>query len=251
MSARKSEELRRQRRRLEEIAPVTFATTAGAKDIGAALKDFLLIEASGWKALAGTATVLEPAIRKFVEAAVTTLAATGQARVDRIFLNGHAIAASISLSSGSTAWCWKIAYNEGVSRASPGVQLALDLTEAVLADVKIERVDSCATANHPMIDHIWRERLAVSDRLVALRPSAWPFGLVCRLEALRRSAIVALKALRDRLRDRKSSTRPEEAPDHLTGGRHRHLLNEGDLARILMRGQPGAHERLDVGGKRV
>ncbi len=251
MPTRKRNKLRKQRDRLEDIAPVTFGTTAGVKDIGAALKDFLLIEASGWKALAGTATVLEPAIRKFVEAAVKGLAATGQARVDRLFLNGRAIAAFVTLSSGSTAWCWKIAYNEGVSRASPGAQLALDFTEAVLAESNIARVDSCADADHPMIDGIWRERLALCDRLVALRPSVWPFGLVCRLEALRRGAIVALKALRDRLRDRKSTARPEQAPDDLTGGRHRHLVNEGDLARILMRGQPGAHERLDVGGKRV
>ena len=53
-----------------------------------------------------------------------------------------------------------------------------------------------------MIDHVWRERLALSDRLIALRPSAMPFALACRIEALRRSAIAAAKAVRDRLRGR-------------------------------------------------
>ena len=34
----------------------------------------------------------------------------------------------------------------------------------------IARVDSCATADHPMIDHIWRERLALADLLVRVGP---------------------------------------------------------------------------------
>ena len=65
MSAGKRKELRRQRRRLEDVAPVTFTTTRGAPDIEAALKDFLVLEASGWKGLAGTAIVSEPSVKKF------------------------------------------------------------------------------------------------------------------------------------------------------------------------------------------
>ena len=64
-----------------------------------------------------------------------------------------------------------------------------------------------------MIDHVWRERLALSDRLIALRPSAMPFALACRIEALRRSAIAAAKALRDRLRA------PLKSPSNLAATR--------------------------------
>jgi hypothetical protein len=72
----------------------------------------------------------------------------------------------------------------------------------LLADPQPLRADSCASADHPMIDHVWRERLALSDRLIALRPSAVPFALACRIEALRRSAIAGAKAVRDCLRRR-------------------------------------------------
>jgi CelD/BcsL family acetyltransferase involved in cellulose biosynthesis len=200
VSAARRKELRRQRRRLEDIAPVTFATTANAQNFEAALQDFLLIEASGWKGAAGTAIVNDAKVRQFVERAVGALAAVGRARVDRLYLNGTAIAAAITLISGDTAWCWKIAYSEGVARFSPGVQLALDLTASLLAQPLPTRVDSCATADHPMIDHIWRERLALHDRLVALRPSAMPFALACGIESLRRAAIGAAKSIRSRLR---------------------------------------------------
>jgi CelD/BcsL family acetyltransferase involved in cellulose biosynthesis len=198
--ARKRKELRRQRRRLEDVAPVTVTTATGASEVAVALQDFLLLEASGWKGMAGTAAVSDPAVRRFVETAVVALAAEGRARVDRLFLNGRAIAATVVLQSGDTAWCWKIAYSEGVAHCSPGVQLMLDLTQSLLGDETIARVDSCATADHPMIDHIWRERLALSDRLIALRPSAVPFALVCRIEMLRRRAIDAARAVRNRIR---------------------------------------------------
>ncbi|CAM9945521.1 unnamed protein product, partial [Phaeothamnion confervicola] len=200
VSAGKRKELRRQRRRLEEIAPVIFTTTTDAQDILPALKDFLVLEASGWKGLAGTAAGTDPAIRTFVEAAVSNLAAHGQVRVDRIFLNGQPITACVTLTSGDTAWCWKIAYSEGVARYSPGVQLVFDLTESLLSNRDFARADSCATAGHPMIDHVWRERLAVSDRLIEVKPQTIPFGWTCKLERLRRAAIAKAKSLRDALR---------------------------------------------------
>jgi CelD/BcsL family acetyltransferase involved in cellulose biosynthesis len=202
VSGRKRKKLRRLRRRLEDIAPVTVATATGAADVGVALKDFVVVEASGWKGRAGTAIVNNPAIRDFVQKAVAGLAAEGRARIERLLLNDTTIAAAVTLASGDTAWCWKIAYNEGLARSSPGVQLVCKLTENLLAQPTPLRVDSCATPDHPMIDHVWRERLALSDRLIALRRSAMPFALTCWIETLRRSAIAATKALRDRIRGR-------------------------------------------------
>ena len=161
-----------------------------------------MLEASGWKGVAGTAIVDDPAIKAFVQTAVAALAAEGHARIDRMMLDGRAIAATVTLQSGDTAWCWKIAYNEGMARFSPGVQLICELTEQLAADRRVARTDSCATADHPMIDHVWRERLTLSDRLIALKPSAMPFSLACGIESLRRYGIATAKDLRDRIRSR-------------------------------------------------
>ena len=102
---------------------------------------------------------------------------------------------------------------------------------------------------------MWHGRLALCDRLIAVKRAALPFTLICRAEALRRAALGAAKSLRDRLHERKAKAKSgfgaQQPADHLAGGGHRHLRDEGDLARILMRGQPGAHKALDVGGKRV
>ena len=203
ISTGRRKELRRQRRRLEDVAPVSFTPACKPDDVAAALSDFLVLEASGWKGAAGSAIVNEPAIRTFVQSAIAGLAAQSQATIDRMLLDRRAIAATVTLRSGDTAWCWKIAYSEGAARFSPGVQLICELTERLTAEPKVTRGDSCATAEHPMIDHVWRERLALSDRLIALRRSAVPtFALACQLERLRRGTVATAKLIRGSLRRR-------------------------------------------------
>ena len=202
IAGKKRKELRRQRRRLEERGPVTLVEERNAA-IGDALGAFLTIEASGWKGRAGTAAAQSNEARRFMTDAVIVLAAEGKASVYRLAAAGRTVAAAIVLRSGNGAWFWKVAYDEQLAMFSPGVLLALDLTETLLSDPAVVRTDSCATADHPMIDHIWAERLALSDRLINLRPhrEAW-FRLACVLEALRRVVIAAAKSLRDTLRAR-------------------------------------------------
>ena len=81
---------------------------------------------------------------------------------------------------------------------SPGVVLTFAVTEDLVEDTTLVRTDSCATANHPMIDHIWRERLALCDRLIAVRPLT-SFSAVRRLEMLRNTALAAAKAVRSQM----------------------------------------------------
>ena len=124
LSAKRRSELRRQRRRLEEAGAVAFASASAAAPLAAGLADFFQLEAGGWKGRAGSAAAGHPATAEFMQAAVLGLAATGQARVDRLLADGRAVAAGITLMSGDTAWFWKIAYDETHARASPGMQIA-------------------------------------------------------------------------------------------------------------------------------
>ena len=83
------------------------------------------------------------------------------------------------------------------ARFSPGVILSAVITDELADDATIVRTDSCATANHPMIDRLWRERLALCNRLIAVRPQA-PFSLARGLEGLRSAAIAAARSVRER-----------------------------------------------------
>jgi len=200
IAGKKLKELRRQRRRLEESGALTHMSASGPV-AAVALTDFMALEAAGWKGRAGGAARAHATTEAFMREAVTALAAKGDARVDRLIHDGHPVAASITLRSGTAAWFWKIAYDETFARFSPGVQLTLDLTRNLLADASLAQTDSCATASHPMIDHLWSERLVLTDTLVA--PSAASlsqFRVARHLELLRRVLIATAKSARDKLK---------------------------------------------------
>jgi CelD/BcsL family acetyltransferase involved in cellulose biosynthesis len=197
VGGKKRKELRRQRRRLDEAGAVTFTLAREPADIAAALADFLALEARGWKGRAGTAAAQDGAIRQFIETAAAGLAAQGQARVARLISGDHTIAAGLLFTSGRGAWFWKIAHDESVARASPGVQLTLDLTDAILRDGESDWCDSCATSEHAMIDSIWRERRTLTDQLVALVGPGRDFALACAMERLRRNVMATARKMRD------------------------------------------------------
>jgi CelD/BcsL family acetyltransferase involved in cellulose biosynthesis len=189
-------ELRRGVRRLGDLGAILFTTATEPAAVAAAIEDFFKLESRGWKGQAGTAATFNDDIRHFVMAAVAGLAAEGKVAVNRILIDGRAIAATVTLRSADAAWFWKIVYDENFAQHSPGVILTLAVTEELVDDATILRTDSCASANHPMIDHIWRERLALCDRLIAVRPSA-AISLARRAEMLRNAAIAAGKSIRE------------------------------------------------------
>ena len=201
LGRKKRKELRRQRNRLADGGVVMSSSVAEPSAVARALDDFLALEASGWKGRAGTAARAHDDIRKFMAAAVAGLAGEGKARVDRLLVDARPIAAAVTLKSGTTAWEWKIAYDETFARFSPGFQLLLDVTEGLLGDPAVARADSCATPDHPMIDHIWRERLVLADRLIRIGPDGSAAFAVARvLEAALRAAIAGAKAARGLVR---------------------------------------------------
>ena len=195
---RQHKELRRRWRRLSETGAVLVTAATEPAAVAAALKDFIALEAGGWKGRAGTAIAQHPDLGRFIRAALNGLAAERKVSIDRILVDGRAVAATITLRSGRRAWFWKTAFDEAFARFSPGVMLTAVLTDELVADANVASADSCATADHPMIDHLWRERLALCDRLIAVRPQA-PFALARRLEGLRAAAIAGAKRLRSRL----------------------------------------------------
>ncbi|HEY7242374.1 MAG TPA: GNAT family N-acetyltransferase [Xanthobacteraceae bacterium] len=195
---KKRKELRRQRHRLADDGSVNIELARNPSAAATALDEFFSLEARGWKGRAGTAARSSRHIARFMETAVLALAAEGKAQVVRLCVGSEAVAVIVTLRSGANAWCWKIAYDERHARCSPGVQILLDATQSLLGDADIARADSCATPDHPMIDHIWRERLHLADRLISPGPaSASMFRLACTLEAARRAALQIAKAGRD------------------------------------------------------
>lgn len=169
LGAKKLKELRRQRHRLEEYGPVVFEVARSTNGISPALETFLQLEASGWKGKRGTALIQHAGDATFIRRAVPALAETAQCEIVTLRAGTTPVAAGIVLRHQDRAFFFKLGIDERFARYSPGVQLTLDLTRHLCADPAIASADSTASADHPMINPIWRGRFAVGDVLVPLR----------------------------------------------------------------------------------
>src|SRR5439155_23034196 len=119
LGRKKRKELRRQRKRLGDAGVVMRASASAPAAVADAFGDFLRLEAGGWKGRAGTAARGDSNVVNLLETALAALAGEGNAWIERLLVDGQAIAAIIVLRSGATAWCWKISYDERSARASP------------------------------------------------------------------------------------------------------------------------------------
>jgi CelD/BcsL family acetyltransferase involved in cellulose biosynthesis len=195
LTPKKRKELRRQRRRLDEAANLAFQSYTQPEAIVPAFERFLALEKSGWKGQAGTALDSEPQRGAFAREMMGEAAAAGLCRIDALESPHGPIAMGVLLRSGAHTFYWKTAYDSHFAAFSPGVQLALEMSRRQLVDPETRLTDSCAIPNHPMIDHIWRDRRQVCD--IALRCTATPDIADERLfvisERLRRGARAAAK----------------------------------------------------------
>lgn len=169
LGAKKLKELRRQRNRLAEHGTVDFEVARTPAEMAVAVETFLRLEASGWKGKRGTALIQEAGDAAFVRRATAALAETGQCEIVTLRAGETAVAAAIVLRHQDRAFYFKLGVDERFAKFSPGVQLTLDLTRHLCADPAIVTVDSTAAADHPMINPIWRGRLAIGDVLIPLR----------------------------------------------------------------------------------
>lgn len=169
LGAKKLKELRRQRHRLQEHGPVAFELARKPNEIRPALETFLQLEASGWKGKRGTALIQDAGDAIFIRRAVPALAETAQCEIITLRAGTTPVAAGIVLRHQDRAFFFKLAIDERFAKCSPGVQLTIELTRHLCADPTIASADSTASADHPMINPIWRGRFAIGDVLIPLK----------------------------------------------------------------------------------
>lgn len=200
--ARRLKELRRQGHRLDELGAVSFAIHRTPEAVAQGVERFLRLEAEGWKGRRGTALGQHAGDAAFVRALSSDLARRGAFDVAELTLDGRAIASGLLIRQADRLLFFKIAFDESLARFSVGVQLTLRLTRALIADPSIRHVDSTATAGHPMIEHLWRERLEVGQVTIQTRAGDPLAAATAGLLRLRHAARTRAKRLYHSLRNR-------------------------------------------------
>lgn len=172
MRGKHRKDLRRRRARLEETGAVRFETLGGGDDLDAWTEEFLSIEASGWKGAAGTALKQDSASAQFFRDAVHRANAEGALQFFRFRLDGRTLGSAVNFRAGAVSFAFKIAYDEEFARYSPGVMIEIEIMKALERDGGVDLIDSCAKAEHPMIDRLWRERRVISAINISRRDPA-------------------------------------------------------------------------------
>ncbi len=157
---KKRKELGRLRTRLLEQGTVETRRLTNADSVEDWIDAFLALERAGWKGAAGSALACTPQTSAFFRDVVLGAHAAGKLDMIRIDLDGAAIAMLVNLLAPPGAFSFKTAFDERLSRFSPGVLIQIDNLQ-LLARGDIGWMDSCAVENHPMINSLWGERRAI------------------------------------------------------------------------------------------
>jgi hypothetical protein len=157
LCSRKRKDLNRRFRRLEEYGEVEFRWETGTDDLDLWIDEFLALEASGWKGDAGSGLACHSATEALFRQSMT-----GAATYERLVrlslrLDGKPIAMLSTFLTPPGAFGFKTAFDEDYSRFSPGFLLEREFLTA-LKRFDIDWCDSCAAADHSVMNCIWSER---------------------------------------------------------------------------------------------
>jgi len=192
ISGKKRKELRRQYARLGELGTLAISRQTGAEDLAGWTERFLALEAAGWKGRNSSALACAPETARLFTETLAGAAQNGKLERLSLLVDGRPVSMLATFLSPPGAFAYKTAFDESLARFSPGVLLQRE-NLALLERPDIEWCDSCAGADHPMIDHFWRERRSVGRLSVGiggpLRRRA--FGLLLAAELRRQPTGIA------------------------------------------------------------
>ncbi|WP_102960879.1 GNAT family N-acetyltransferase [Mangrovicella endophytica] len=172
LSPKRRRDAARQRRILERRGEVTFEIAREPDAVRHALEEFLVLEASGWKGEVRSALVMDRYRSAFTREAVNALAEKDRTRIFTLRAGGQPVASLVAFVLGGEAFAWKTGYDENFAAASPGLQLMLHVTEALIADPDVARADSCTVPDHTLMNRVWKERIDIATYVVGLSPDA-------------------------------------------------------------------------------
>ena len=183
MSGKKRKELRRQTKRLGELGELQVERPTGTEGLERWIDDFLALEHAGWKGEEGSSLATHPPVAGYFRAALQGAARAGKLERLALTLDGAPIAMLATFLAPPGSFSFKTAFDERYAKFSPGVLLQQE-NLALLDRGDIAWCDSCAAADHPMIERIWREKRATIAVNIALGGplKRTAFRLLSRLE---------------------------------------------------------------------
>lgn len=165
-------EMRRRRRRLDELGHIRLEVTAGGERLRPLLAEGFRVESSGWKGAHGTAIDSDPRTLRFYRDVARWADERGWLRLAFLRLDGRPIAFDLSLETDRTHFLLKTGYDHAFHKFGPGV---------ILRSMMLERAFSGSTDTYEFLGTVvgqnnrwkldWTEEYRERLRFQAFGPS--------------------------------------------------------------------------------
>ncbi len=163
-------ELRRQRRRLEEMGEVRWGALCGADVDSRSIDRFLEIEHMGWKATNGTSLRSNPSHELFFREVTDGFRKKGHIYFTELSSNDVVIASTSNFISGGAGFAFKIGWRPEYAKMSPGVLNEVEcIRNAPEWLNKLSCIDSGAEEGS-FIDQLWVRRTVLTSGIFGTTP---------------------------------------------------------------------------------
>ena len=189
-------DLRRCWRRLGETGVLDWRIHSGKNLSDEAIECFLALEHMGWKGEAGTSMRSKAANEQFFREMIKQFREADGVFFTELVLNERVIASTCNLISGNSAFAFKIGWDPGFARYSPGMLIELSLLEKVHEIFgHLDLIDS-GSVEGSYLDTLWLDkRRLVSGVFATTKTGKLIFAVAAARRRLRRGATELQQAI--------------------------------------------------------
>ncbi len=192
LSAQYRKQLRRLGRRLAEHGRVEQVELAPDGDVAQWTRQFMDLEASGWKGSHGTALACRKEDGRFASQVFAEAHRRGRLIALGLDVDGKPASRLCGFVAGEGSFYFKTAYDEALERFSPGVLLELDLIAKVHALPHIQWTDSFTAPGNALMKRLWKDARAIQRVAIGLTlPGRLAVSLLPLLRTLKKEAQAA------------------------------------------------------------
>ncbi len=159
--------IKNQEKQLTALGRIEYDVLGSGDDIEKRIEEFLQLEGSGWKGREGSSLASDGSERSYFEAIVRDAFHRGQLMMLALRLDGRPIAYKCDFLAGRGSFTFKIAFDEGFARYSPGLLLEIHNIRRLYAQSRTEWVDSCTHPANFMFNRLWPSRRTIQSLLVS------------------------------------------------------------------------------------
>ena len=183
LSARRRQDLRRLRRRMEECGAVELRCFDRYDADPEFTNRFITLESKSWKSAAGTTIIDDPDGPHFFDTLAQRFGERSALLSCELLVNGQPVAMSQNLLGRDTMFALKIAFDATQRKLSPGIVLAVECIEQLIRSGKWNA--DGGNSNESWLNRLWPSAVHFDSLVWSISPHARLFSTILSIAKLK------------------------------------------------------------------